>query len=353
MDGTMQAVVLTAPGEMQARRLAVPGVGPDELRIKVVATGICGSDLAVYRGTHPYKSPPIVLGHELAGVVEEVGSAVTRFRPGNRVCAASFSHCERCSACQRGEVHLCADKTTLNHAGWDGSFAEYVVLKENMTFGLPSHVGWLVGALVEPLSIGLHAVRIAERHGGRTMAILGSGNIGLSCLVAARALGFRVVCVDIRESAGEAARALGAEAFIDASRRSPAAAVEEALGGERADAVVVATDYRGVAEDAAAMAARGGLIVLVSYFHGPKTVPLNAMVGNELAIVGSALSSSRDIEDVIGWLDEGAIDPRPIVAHTPSLKEAALAMREMDEATARVGKTVIRVDPALAGAPGG
>lgn len=353
MNKTMQAVVLTAPREMHTRDLPIPSVGPDEMRVKVIAAGICGSDLAVYRDTHPYKSPPIVLGHELSGIVEEVGAAVTRFEPGSRICAASFSHCDRCLACARGEVHLCEDKAALNHAGWHGSFAEHVVLKENMVFSLPSQVDWLVGALVEPLSIGLHAVRIAERGLGRTMVILGSGNIGLACLISARVLGFQVVCVDIRRSAGDAAQALGADAFVDASRQPVVVAIKEALGGRHADAVVIATDYQGAAEDAAAMVVRGGLVVAVSYFYGEKSVPLNAVVGNELTFAGSALSSSQDIEDVIKWLDADLIDPRPIIAHTPLLKETAAAMRVMDEATARVGKTVIRVDPDRAGVANG
>lgn len=339
----MQAIMLTAPGVLEWRRIGIPSVQPDELLVRVEATGICGSDVAVHRGTHPYKTAPIVLGHELAGSVEAVGAAVTRFARGDRVCAASFSHCERCDSCRVGNVHLCADKLTLNYAGWHGSFAEFVTLKENMTFALPDHVDYAVGALVEPLSIGLHCVRVAVHADGRRMAILGSGNIGLCCLIAARQLGFNVVCVDVRERAGNIAVSLGATAFVDASRARPAAAVKDALGGEPADVVIIACDYPQVFDDAAAIARRGGTITVVSYFQQAPRLPLNTLVANELTVAASTLSNTRDMEEVIGWLEAGKIDPRPLITHTLPLKSAADAMAMMSDGTRRAGKILLSV----------
>jgi threonine dehydrogenase-like Zn-dependent dehydrogenase len=343
-EETMQAVVLTAPREIGARELPVPEIGPGELLVRVLATGICGSDLAVYRGTHPYKTAPIVLGHELAGVVVETGADVTGLAPGDRVCAASFSHCERCAACRDGRTHLCEDKVTLCHDGWNGSFAEFVVLRQNMVFGLPDGVDWRLGALAEPLSIGLHAARIAERHvgRGRAMAILGSGNIGLCCLLVACRLGFQVACVDVRPEAGETALRLGAVAFADARREDPADGVREALGGS-ADVVVIAADYAGVFEDAFAMTAPGGLLVVVSYFEENRQLPLNSLVGGERTVVGSALSTTADLEDVLGWLASGEVDPQPLIGHAPSLDGIAAAMELMDSGVGRVGKVVAEV----------
>jgi threonine dehydrogenase-like Zn-dependent dehydrogenase len=343
MAETMQAAVLTAPGEIVTQRLPVPRVGPGELLVKVFASGICGSDLAVYRGTHPYKTAPIVLGHELAGRVEEVGGASSRFAPGDRVCAASFSHCERCPPCEAERPHLCERKATLCAGGWNGSFAEYVVLRENMAFALPAQVGWQLGALVEPLSIGLHAVRIGTRAPGRRMAVLGSGNIGLCCLIAARKLGFQVACVDVRAEAGEIAMRLGAEAFVDARLQAPVEAVRAAFGGAGADVVLVAGDHPTVFDDALAIVTPGGLAVVVSYFQTAAALPLNSLVGAELSVIGSALSTPTDIADVLAWLEAGAIDPRPLIAHAPPLSGAAAAMELMDSGVGRGGKVVIEV----------
>ncbi len=344
----MEAIVLTAPGEIGPQRLPIPPIGPEEVLVRVFATGICGSDLAVYRGTHPYKEPPIVLGHELAGRVERVGDAVRALRPGDRVCAASFSHCESCPACRSGRQHLCRDKATLCAAGWNGSFAEYVVLRQNMAFPLPDGVGWQAGALVEPLSIGLHAVRLAARAAGPRLAILGSGNIGLCCLIVARRLGLSVVCTDVRPEAGETALELGAEAFVDSRREAPAEAVAAAFGGNRADAVIVAADYPGACDDAVAIAAPGGVAVLVSYFQGATSLPLNALVAGELSLTGSALSTPADIETVLAWLAAGEIEPRALIAHAPPLAAAAAAMELMDSGAGRRGKVVVDVAGAAA-----
>ncbi|HET8956368.1 MAG TPA: alcohol dehydrogenase catalytic domain-containing protein [Solirubrobacterales bacterium] len=341
---TMQAAVLTSPGRIESQSLLVPEPGPGELLVKVFATGICGSDLAVYRGTHPYKTAPIVLGHELAGRVVRTGAGVAGFAPGDRVCAASFSHCERCGPCRSGQMHLCERKATLCHRGWNGSFAEYVLLKQNMTFRLPDRVDWQLGALVEPLSIGLHAIRIPERQleGGRSLAILGSGNIGLCCLIAANRLGFQVACVDIRPEAGPTALALGAAAFVDARVEPPADGVAAGLACP-ADAVVVAADYDQVFADALAMTTPGGVVVVVSYFERSRQLPLNCLVGDEQTVVGSALSTPADIKDVLAWLADGTIDPRPLIAHAPSLSRVAEAMKSMDSGVGRAGKIVLGV----------
>jgi len=345
----MEALVLTEPGTLAPKRLPVPEPGPGELLVRVRATGVCGSDLAVYRGTHPYKRAPIVLGHELAGTVERVGAGVAGFAPGDRVCAASFSHCEHCRACRAGRAHLCEAKATLCHRGWNGSFAEYVLLRENMAHRLPDGIGWQVGALVEPLSIGLHAVRIAAQEPGRELAVLGSGNIGLCCLIAARRLGFRTVCVDVRPAAGATALALGAAAFVDAREGDVAGAVRGAIGGP-ADAVIVAADYPAVCEDALGIAAPGGRAVVVSYFGArDPAVPLNALVGAEMTLTGSALSTPAEIAEVIGWLAAGEIDPRPLIAHVPDLGGAGAAFAQMDSGAGRTGKIVVAVDAAARG----
>ena len=171
----MSAAILTDVRRIEYRKVAVPEPGPGELLVRVAASGICGSDLATYRGTHPYKKAPIILGHELTGTVVRVGPEVTGFRPGDEVCAAAFSPCDRCPACRRGDPHLCSDRSNLSHDSWQGSFAEYVILRRNATFRLPPGLAAEQGALVEPLSIGLHAVRLSGTPGQPGVAVLGSG----------------------------------------------------------------------------------------------------------------------------------------------------------------------------------
>jgi threonine dehydrogenase-like Zn-dependent dehydrogenase len=337
---TMRASVLTAPGQLAHQHLELAPVGAEELLVRVLSSGICGSDLAVYRGAHPYKEPPVVLGHELCGVVESVGARVSRFKPGELVCAASFSPCDRCTQCARGAAHLCPHKRALNHRGWQGSFAEYVLLSENMTFGLPEGTPAAVGALVEPLAIGLHAVRLAGAAEQRTMVILGSGNIGLCCLMTARRLGFRVLCADVRPSACALALRLGATAFLDTSQTPIANALQNA-GSGAPDVVVLAAGYPGALDEALAIVAPGGRVIVVSYFERPHTVGLNALVAGEHAVIGSALCTAADMREVIAWLTDGSLDPLALITHTLPLDAVAEGMRLMCDPQRAAGKIML------------
>lgn len=340
-------VALTGVRRLEPRR--VPRLRPlhDELLVRVAATGICGSDLAAYRGTHPYKTAPAVLGHEFAGFVERVGPGVTGFAEGDLVCSAAFSHCDTCEACRSGAVQLCGRKLNLSHLGWDGSFADRVLLRPNMTHRLAPGTHPVAGALVEPLSIGLHAMRASRTEGG--VLVLGSGTVGLSCAVAARRLGRGpVVCVDLGPDKGRLARAIGADGYADAADGDPVERALSALGGRPADTVVIAAGYPGVLDQAVRAVRPGGEIVVVSYFEDRPPVDLNALVGREITVRTSALSTPRDFAEVIGWLTDGGLDPLPLVTHHFPLARAADALRLMDRADTPTGKIMLHVttDPA-------
>ena len=338
----MNAAVLSANRVIEMRREPVPDAGADELLVRVLATGVCGSDLSTYRGTHPYKSAPTVLGHELCGVVESVGTRVAGISPGDLVCSAAFSACEQCSACRGGAVHLCSAKRNLSHLDWSGSFADRVLLHRNMTHLLPPGTDPLAGALVEPLSIGLHAVRLLGPAEGRALAVLGGGTIGLACVLAAGRLGFgRTACVDRGSAKGKLATDAGADCYLDAEQGDPAGRVLEAFDGP-VGAVIVAAGYPAVLDQAVRIVAPGGVIVVVSYFEQPMTVDPNVWVGRELTVRGSALSTPDDFETVIGWLRDGSLDPRFLVTHQFPLEEAAAALELLDSSGAGVGKVVLR-----------
>src|ERR1041384_306069 len=247
------AALLSAERTIETRMLPTPEIGGRDVLVRVLATGICGSDLATYRGTHPYKTAPVVLGHELCGVVEAVGSQVHDLTPGVRVCSAAFSSCDSCDACLSGNTNLCQARENLCHKGWDGSFAEYVVLRRNMVFPLPGELHPEAGAMVEPLSIALHAARLPGPLTDRTVAVIGSGSIGLSCSLMARQLGARsVVCADLGPHKAELTARAGAGAYVDAAAEPVVEGVRTHLPGG-ADVTFVASGHRGVLDDACAM----------------------------------------------------------------------------------------------------
>jgi threonine dehydrogenase-like Zn-dependent dehydrogenase len=341
---TMDAAVLTDLRVIEHRSVPVPVPGEDELLVRVSASGICGSDLSSYRGVHPYKRPPVVLGHEFCGHVVATGPRVEGFAVGDLVCSAAFSSCGDCAACRRGGTNLCRARRNLCHLGWEGSFAEYVLLRPDMTFLLPPGLDREAGALVEPLSIGLHAMRLADRGRLSSVTVLGSGNIGLSCTIAAMRLGFGpVVCVDLGPDKGKSAAALGVFGYVDAAARDLRSGVTDLLPGG-SDVTVIASGHPGVVADAVAVTRPGGQVVVVSYFDGPQELDWNALVSAELTVRFSALSTAADFEEVIGWLAAGELDPVPLVTHRFPLREAAAAMDTMDRSNGTVGKVMLRID---------
>jgi threonine dehydrogenase-like Zn-dependent dehydrogenase len=335
------AAVLDAEHTIRTRPVATPRLGPRDVLVHVLATGICGSDLATYRGTHPYKTAPIVLGHELCGVVAKTGQLISDLRRGQHVCSAAFSPCDCCEACRAGATNLCRAKENLSHKGWEGSFAEYVVLRRNMVFPLADHIPPEAGAMVEPLSIAWHAARLPGGLRGRKVAVLGSGSIGLCCVLVARELAaHRVVCTDLGPGKAMLAARAGADEYVDSSAGGPAAGLLEHLDGG-ADVTFVASGHPGVLDEACAVTRPGGDVVVVSYFAQPHKSSLNQMVSAELTVRFSALSTARDFVEVIDRLTTGAVDPLPLITHRFPLTHAAEAMRVLDAGQEVVGKVML------------
>ena len=350
----MLAATLVSVRQVEIGRRPVPAPGADDLLVRVLSTGVCGSDLAAWRGDHPYKRPPIVLGHEFAGEVVVVGQDVRGFEVGQRITSSAFAWCGTCEACMAGRDHLCVRKRPLSFDGWDGTFAEYVRLPASMCFRLPGAVGSMQAALVEPLSIGLHALRLAPAVGGRRLAVIGSGSIGLATLLCSRLLGVeRVVCTDVDERKRRLALDCGASGFAAAGAGGWQESVTGQLGGA-ADVTVVASGHRGVLEEAVGVTRDGGTIVVVAYASSRESLDVNAVVQREIRLQGSALSNADDVSQVIEWLESGALDPLPMITHAYPLSRTDEAMALMHLRAETVGKIVLDVanDPAIPEARG-
>lgn len=318
------------------RMTEVPELSPPAgyVRIRTAWTGVCGSDLSTWQGRHPYKRAPAVLGHEFAGIVDALGPGSHDWALGDRVCAMAYRPCDRCSACRAGRPNLCPDKKTFSHGGWPGSFASHVLAHEAMLFRLPDVVGDDVGAVVEPLAIGLHALRQAGPLECRSLAIIGSGSVGLACTLSARRLGVEhITCIDINGEKRSLALACGADTFIQPLLSKPDGKFE---------IVIVACDYPGAVDDAIALASPGGRVVIVSYFGSDVSLAANALVRAEISIAGSALADRQDFAQIIAWLADGTFDPQSMITHRMKLAELNLAFELMTSGAGDVGKILLK-----------
>src|SRR5512136_244094 len=243
----MKAMKFPEAGNAVIVDVPVPTPGPGEVLIRVKAAGICASDVAAFKGTHTFRRPPVITGHELAGEVVGVGPGVAGRGIGDRVALEPHVGCGQCVFCRRADYHECPEKRFVGVGAWIGAFAEYVVATESMCHPMPARMPFEEGAMLEPFCVGLHAVRRADLRMGETVAILGVGTIGMMTLLAAHATtpGWTVV-TDPSAAKRDLSLQCGADLALVPSLRGMTEAILEATGGLGVDVVFVAAAAPGV-----------------------------------------------------------------------------------------------------------
>src|SRR5688572_19042978 len=198
----MKALLLKKYMELEVTDLPNPEIGPHDVLVRVRSCGICGSDVHGLDGSTGRRIPPLVMGHEAAGVIAEVGRNVTEWKEGDRVTFDSTVSCGRCAFCRRGDINLCNNRQVLGVSCGDyrrnGAFAEYVAVPENILYRLPEGLSFDHAAMIEAVSIGVHAVNLTPHELGDTAVVVGAGMIGQLTIQAAKVAGFsKVYAVDI------------------------------------------------------------------------------------------------------------------------------------------------------------
>lgn len=334
------AYELTLEGTFGRRTMQPQQPTSDEVLVKVHHTGICGSDLGVFLGRHPYKRPPVVLGHEMCGTVVEVGADVTSVSPGNLVATAAFCPCGACPQCRTGLINLCERRANLSHEGWAGTFASHVTLREPMVVPLSAQISPLQGVLVEPLSIAWHAWRrvLLERP---RVAVVGVGGIGSAALVLARSAGaVHVTASDLGKDKDGYALNLGADRFLNAS--DPEDRVR--YGEVNADLTLITNGHPSCLREALELTRPRGHVVVVSYSGQDVPIPLDAYVARELTLSTSHLATRRDVDKVVTLL-EGGLDASRMIAQRLPIGEVAQAFEMLTaEASRPVGRVVLDIE---------
>ncbi|WP_347243792.1 galactitol-1-phosphate 5-dehydrogenase [Thermogutta sp.] len=290
----MKALVLTAYKQLEIQDVPVPEPGAGEILVRVKACGICGSDVHGFDGSTGRRRPPIIMGHEASGVVAKIGDGVTQFRPGDRVTFDSTIYCGRCEFCRQGRINLCDNRRVLGVScaeyRQDGAFAEYVVVPEHIAYRLPDNVSFEQAALIEPLSVALHAVDRGDLRLGETVLIIGGGMIGSLIVQLLKVAGASyIVVLEPDRFRQELARRAGATAVF-----SPNESWQEELSkvteGKRVTLVFDAVGIDETVRTAVETVEKGGRVVLVGNLAPQTTLPLQAVVTRELTLLGSCAS---------------------------------------------------------------
>ncbi len=319
--------------DVRLEEMPMPHAGPGEMVVKVIASGICGSDVLEW---YRIKKAPLVLGHEIAGDITETGEGVRKYQPGQRVFVSHHIPCNTCRYCLAGYHTACETLHTTNY--FPGGFAEYIRVPalnvDRGVFVLPPEVSYDEGAFVEPLACVIRGQRIANLKPGQTVLVIGSGISGLLHILAAKAVGAgRIIAVDINAYRLKAAKQLGADAVIDAREDVPEL-VKEMNGGWLADLAVVCTGALSAFQQALRSVERGGMVLAFACtLPGVELpVPLNDFWRNEIKLAPSYGNAPHDTVVAIELLRSKRVDINPLITHRLPLKETGVGFKLVAEA---------------------
>lgn len=343
-----EALYIVDSHQMEIRSIEIPKLKPDQVLIKTRHVGICGSDLHFYDNARPeFKARPwelpIVVGHEVAGEVVEVGSAVTGLQVGDLVAAEPGVPCGHCDYCRRGMYNLCRNMQFISSPPNIGAFRRYFSHPANLCYKLPENVSTLEGALIEPLAVGLHACELADVKLGNTVVVFGSGCIGLVNMMAAKARGAStVIVIDIFDKRLEKAKELGADFVINSKKTDPVAEVWRLLG-DGPDIILECAGAPMIVEQCYFMAKADTMIAFVSSMAGEYQYPARAVMLKEVRTV-TVFRYRNQYPVAIRAINEGKIHISSIASHIYPFEDSLQAFDEALNNKMDVVKAVIAFD---------
>jgi len=338
----MKAVVYHAPGDIRVETVAAPSCGRDELRVKIDACAVCGTDLKTYVHGNPRIKAPMVMGHEFTGLVETVGAAVEGFSVGDRIVMATSVSCGECTYCRRGWRNLCADLTPMGFS-YPGGMAEYTTIPARAIAGghvvkVPPGVAAEHAALAEPLSCTVNACENCSVRQGDTVVVVGAGPMGIMNACMVREFGAtKVIVAEINPARLAMCGPFGFDLLVNPATQDLAEAVMNETGGLGADVAIVAAPAAPPQEQAPLLVRKRGTVCLfASLPKGESTLSVDSrpIHYGELRVVGTSDSTPAQVARAVDLLSGGAIAAERIVTHVLGLDDLFKAYELMQSGEA-------------------
>lgn len=338
----MKAFFIDGPGETSIGPLDEPAPAADEVLLRVRTVGFCGTDLATFRGKNPLVSYPRIPGHEIGATIEATGPAVPdRFVNGADVTVLPYTNCGQCSACRQERPNCCRDNATLG-VQREGALVEFITVPWQKVFRAGS-LSLRELALVEPLTIGFHAVQRGEVSSQDTVVVLGCGTIGLGVVAGAVRQEAEVIGVDLYDWKLDLARTIGAEHSINAEADSLSDRLQMLTRGEGPAVIVEAIGQPETFRTAVEEVAFGGRVVYLGYVGEPVTYDPTPFVKKELDIRGSRNARGDNFREVIDFLDAGAFPVDRMITRTVGMEDAGRALQEWRDHPQNITKIQVAV----------
>lgn len=342
----MKALLLTDYKRLEVTEVDEPQMGPDDVLIQVEACGICGSDIHGYDGSTGRRIPPLIMGHEAAGVVVSVGSQVDDLVAGDRVTFDSMVSCGRCEFCRSGHQNLCNHRRILGVSCGEyrrhGAFAERIAVPRRIVYLLPEAMPFEHAALVEAVSVGVHAVNVSPIRLGDSVVIVGSGMIGLLTLQAAKAAGAtRVIAVDINDKRLGVAADLGATDVLRSDQCDVPQKIRELTGGRGADVAMEVVGATATVKTAIESVRKGGHVTLVGNVSPTIELPLQSVVTREIRLQGTC-GCNGEYPQCIELMRSGAINVAPLITAQIALRDGPQWFERLHAGDPEQMKVVVR-----------
>ena len=344
MKGTMKQVVLSASEQFQVRDVEIPALEQGQALIRVRAVGICGSDIHTYYGKHPFVHAPIVLGHEACGEIVELSDEQTDLRVGDRVVIRPQRTCGACRNCRLGRYNECKYLNVLGCLS-TGASSEYFAVETQILYKIPDFLSYAEGTALEPLAVGVHAVKRAGSVEGKNVLVLGAGTIGNMTAQAALGLGAKKVMItDISAFKLGLARSCGIELCVNVAEESLEEAIEREFPDESLDLIMECTANEGVFAQAIDLAPKGIDIVIVGVFEDKPRVDMAGVQDREYRLIGALMYTDEDYRDAIRLAGDREVHLDRVITDTFPLVESASAYKHIEANRHTTQKVILSLD---------
>ncbi len=345
MSEKMLQQVMTEPGKISFREIDIPETQADQVLVKIKRIGVCGSDIHVYHGEHPYTSYPVTQGHEVSGKVVKVGQYVKGFKEGQKVTIEPQVFCGRCYPCLHGKYNLCENLKVMGFQT-TGTASEYFAVDASKVTLLPDTMSYDEGAMIEPLAVTVHAAKRFEDLKGAKAVVLGCGPIGILLIQSLKALGAKeVLATDVSDKRLALAKELGADYAVNTRDRDFGEALLESFGPDKADVIYDCAGNDITMNQAIQNARKGSTIILVAVFAKMANVDLAKLNDSELDLNTSMMYRHEDYVEGIRLVNEGKIQLNPLMSSHFSFEDYLQAYQYIDANRETTMKVLIDVDP--------
>lgn len=339
----MIQAVMTKPGIIEFNDVPIPDIKTDEVLVKIMKIGVCGSDIHVFHGKHPYTSYPVVQGHEVSGVIEKLGADVKGFAIGDQVTIQPQVVCGKCYPCTHEDYHIC-DELAVMGFQTTGTASEYFAVQAEKVLKLPANITLDEGAMVEPMAVAVHALSRGGEVKDKNVLVLGAGPIGNLIAQTAKGLGAKSVMItDLSDYRLQLAKECGIDFGINTKEQDLAQVIVDNFGENKADLILECVGINPTMEQAITNARKGTDIIVVGVFGEKAMVDLGLVQDRELRLIGTLMYQERDYIKAIELIEQGKIQLKPLITDYFNFKDYLKAYEYIEEKRDQAMKVIINI----------